>query len=239
MLLLLQQVQHHLMQNFLVEVLELKQLVVLIFQLVVLVSQLVVLIFQLVVLVSQLVVLISQPVVLIFQLVVLVSQLVVLIFQLVVLVSQLVALIFQLVTILVLQHHLLNHQAIVMVNKEMLVSQVLNQLKVLVLVVFRHRMNQVPFQLKVVMLDSLEENSVVQVRRDMKVIAVQLVVLVVLVVLVGLIMVIMIRLLLHFMLLILIKMESLMLMNFVNSLPLTFSIGKKNNDIFRQKHHLI
>jgi hypothetical protein len=72
---------------------------------------------------------------------------------------------------LVLQLHLLNHQAIVVVNKEMRILQVLYQLKVLV---SRHyHMTQVLFYLKVVMLHTVEQTSVGQVHQDMKVIILQ------------------------------------------------------------------
>jgi hypothetical protein len=92
--------------------------------------------------------------------------------------KQLVVLALQLLLMRVLEHHHLNHQSIVVVNKEMLVFQVLNQLKVLLLVLIsQHRMNQLHFQLKVVILHLVEPHPVVQVHQDMKILALQLLVL--------------------------------------------------------------
>ncbi len=74
--------------------------------------------------------------------------------------KQLVVLALKQLVMMVRQHHHLNHQLIRVVNKEMLIFQVLNQVK---MVVFRQRMDQVHFYLKVVMLHSMEQISVVQV----------------------------------------------------------------------------
>jgi hypothetical protein len=129
------------------------------------------------------------------------------------------------VVLLVLHYHHLRQQIMVVINKATLVFQVLNPLKVLVsllvvvvvvvVVLNQHKvlvlvvnsyqhMNQIPFHLKVV----LGLHSVEQVLQDTKVIVLQQ--------LVPILMAL-IRLLLRFLLQILIRMENLMLMNFVNS----------------------